>query len=140
MGASDEQFTNRAEQRIFHLLSFEGPDLYAYAGGIGSRMNGLARALAELGFETHLWFVGDPGAPGHERKGNLFLHRWCQWISRYYPIGVYHGEHAKVADYAQSLPAFLLDSAGLRAALVAGQRAVVMAEEWHTVPAMLALD
>ena len=31
----------------FHLLSFEGPDGYARAGGIASRITGLAQALAK---------------------------------------------------------------------------------------------
>lgn len=136
-GNSEE--SNSEEPRLFHLLSFEGPDRYSRAGGIASRVSGLSQALAERGFETHLWFVGDPRAPGHEQHGNLCLHRWCQWLSGYYPIGVYEGEHEKVADYARSLPAFLLDS-GLRKALAAGVRAVVMAEEWHTVPTVLELD
>ena len=42
----------------FHILSFEGPDGYARAGGIASRITGLSEALAEAGLETHLWFVG----------------------------------------------------------------------------------
>jgi hypothetical protein len=70
----------------FHLLSFEGPDDYARAGGIATRVTGLAQALAEAGYETHLWFVGDPDLPGHERHDQLQLHRWCQWISRYHPV------------------------------------------------------
>jgi glycosyltransferase involved in cell wall biosynthesis len=41
----------------FHVLSFEGPDSYAYAGGLASRITGLVYALAEAGYETHLWFV-----------------------------------------------------------------------------------
>jgi len=49
-----------------HILAFEGPDPYARAGGIASRISGLAWALAESGFETHLWFVGDPDLPGYE--------------------------------------------------------------------------
>ncbi|HKK50740.1 MAG TPA: glycosyl transferase family 1, partial [Myxococcota bacterium] len=59
----------------FHLLSFEGPDAYARAGGLATRVEGLARTLAQLGFETHLWFIGDPDAPGHEQQGDLHLHR-----------------------------------------------------------------
>src|SRR5262245_10980403 len=73
----------------FHVLSFEGPDAYARAGGIASRITGLVQALAESDFETHLWFVGDPNLPGHERHDQLWLHRWCQWISHYHPTGVY---------------------------------------------------
>jgi hypothetical protein len=76
----------------FHILSFEGPDDYARAGGIASRISGLSQALAAAGFETHLWFVGDPQLPGHENRGQLWWHRWYQWISRYHPAGVYDGE------------------------------------------------
>jgi len=55
---------------IFVLLSFEGPDPYSQAGGLGTRMNNLAEALAGLGFETHLFFIGDPELPGEERLVN----------------------------------------------------------------------
>lgn len=123
----------------FHLLSFEGPDAYARAGGIASRITGLAHALAEAGGETHLWFIGDPEATGHEDHGLLQLHRWCQWISRYHPSGVYDGEDGKCRDYASSLPPHLLEH-HLLPALAAGRRAVVLAEEWHTVDAVLHLD
>jgi hypothetical protein len=47
-----------------HILSFEGPDHYARASGLATRMAGLAQALAKAGYETHLWFVGDPYLPG----------------------------------------------------------------------------
>jgi glycosyltransferase involved in cell wall biosynthesis len=123
----------------FHILSFEGPDGYARAGGIHSRITGLSEALAEAGFETHLWFVGDPQLPGHENRGQLSWHRWCQWISQYHPAGVYDGEEGKRADYAASLPPFLLREVLLQH-LQRGGRAVVLAEEWHTVDAVLHLD
>jgi glycosyltransferase involved in cell wall biosynthesis len=123
----------------FHILSFEGPDGYARAGGIASRITGLSEALAEAGFETHLWFVGDPHLPGHENQGHLSWHRWCQWISRYHPAGVYDGEEGKRADYATSLPPFLLREV-LLPHLQRGGRAVVLAEEWHTVDTVLHLD
>ena len=123
----------------FHILSFEGPDAYARAGGIASRITGLSETLAEAGFETHLWFVGDPYLPGHETRGQLQLHRWCQWISRYHPAGVYDGEEGKLADYAASLPPFLFREM-LLPHLQRGGRAVVLAEEWHTVDAVLHLD
>ena len=123
----------------FHILSFEGPDGYARAGGIASRITGLSEALAEAGFETHLWFVGDPHLPGHESRGQLALHRWCQWISHYHPAGVYDGEEGKRADYAASLPPFLLREV-LLPHLQRGGRAVVLAEEWHTVDTVLHLD
>jgi len=123
----------------FHLLSFAGPDGYAQAGGIASRITGLANALAERGFDTHLWFVGDPDLPGEESRGRLTLHRWCQWISRYHPGGVYDGEWGKVNDYAASLPPWLVNTV-LPAHLPApNARAVVLAEEWQSVPAVLHL-
>ena len=123
----------------FHILSFEGPDGYARAGGIASRITGLSQSLAEAGFETHLWFVGDPHFPGYENRGQLWWHRWCQWISQYHPAGVYDGEEGKRADYASSLPPFLLREV-LLAHLQRGGRTVVLAEEWHTVDAVLHLD
>ena len=123
----------------FHILSFEGPDRYARAGGIASRISGLSQALADAGFETHLWFIGDPQLLGHENRGRLFLHRWCQWISQYHPAGVYDGEEGKRADYAASLPPFLLGEI-LLPHLLRGRRAVVLAEEWQTADAVLHLD
>lgn len=127
----------RPEQ--FHILSFEGPDPYARAGGIASRVCGLAEALAEAGRETHLWFVGAPELPAGEELGLLKRHRWCQWISRHHPQGAYDGEEGKVRDYAASLPPFLFEH-GLRRELESGGRAVVLAEEWQTVDAVLHLD
>ena len=123
----------------FHILSFEGPDGYARAGGIGSRISGLSQALASQGYDTHLWFIGDPRLPGFERRAGLQLHRWCQWLSEYHPGGVYDGEDSKQADYARSLPPYLM-TATLLPHVAAGGRAVVLAEEWHTVHAVLHLD
>jgi glycosyltransferase involved in cell wall biosynthesis len=123
----------------FHILSFEGPDPYARAGGIASRVTGLSQSLADAGFATHLWFVGDPARPGHETHDALQLHRWCQWISRYHPGGVYDGEEGKRADYAASLPPVLCQEV-LLPHLHQGGRAVILAEEWHTVDAVLHLD
>jgi hypothetical protein len=123
----------------FHVLPFEGPDAYAPAGGLATRVDGLTEALAALGFETHLWYVGDPDRPGHEAHGDLHYHRWGQWISRYHPGGVYDGEWGKQSDFARSLPPYLLNEF-LVPCLRDGGRAVVMAEEWHTVHAVLHLD
>jgi glycosyltransferase involved in cell wall biosynthesis len=122
-----------------HILSFEGPDGYARAGGIASRISGLAEGLAAAGIETHLWFVGDPELPGHERCDNLHLHRWCQWISRYHPAGVYDGEEGKRTDFATSLPPFLI-AEHVRPHVRAGGQVAVLAEEWHTADAVLHLD
>jgi glycosyltransferase involved in cell wall biosynthesis len=122
----------------FHLLSFEGPDGYSRAGGLASRIVGLAKTLAERGLETHLWFVGDPDLPGHEQHGSLHLHRWCQWVSHYHRGGVYDGEAGKVAEYAASLPPLLVRDL-LRPHIEGGGRGVVIAEEWQTVDAVLHL-
>lgn len=121
-----------------HVLSFEGPDPYSYAGGIASRITGLTESLAALGFDTNLWFVGDAALPGHEERGNLTLHRWCQWISPFHPGGVYDGEEAKRIDYAASLPPFLMEA--LSPHLAQGGFAMILAEEWQTADAVLHLD
>jgi len=99
---------------------------------------GLAETLANLGFETHLWFIGDPELPGHETHGNLHYHRWCQWVSKYHPHGVYEGEVGKAADYSASLPPYLLREVLLPRIQEDGQ-AVILAEEWQTVGAVLHL-
>src|SRR5207302_1182995 len=125
------------EQTTFILLSFEGPDEYSQAGGLGVRVKELSRALAERGFETHLFFVGDPTLPPHESAldGKLWLHRWSQWISRYHPIGVYDGEDDKVADLNRSLPDALVKDF-IRPAIDRGNTVVVLGEEWHIAHAM----
>lgn len=131
-------------QTQFHVLSFEGPDAYSRAGGLATRVDGLTQTLAASGREVHLWFVGDPKGPDHESPdtpgiGRLALHRWCQPISRFHAEGVYAGELEKEADYAATLPGHLF-RAVLRPALEAGRPAVVLAEEWQTVRAVLHLD
>src|SRR2546430_10216686 len=120
------------EQTTFILLSFEGPDEYSQAGGLGGRVKELSRALAERGFGTHLFFVGDPKLPADESAldGRLWLHRWRQWISRYYPVGVYAGEDDKVADLNRSLPDSLVKDY-IRPAIERGKTVVVLGEEWH---------
>lgn len=129
-----------ADRIQFHSLSFEGPDDYSRAGGIATRVSGLTAALAESGFDTHLWFVGDPELPGCEERDRLTLHRWAQWISRQHPGGVYDGEEGKVRDFASSLPPFLVREVLLPALQQDGSRSVVIAEEWHTADAVLHLD
>ena len=44
----------------FVMLSFEGPDPYAKAGGLGVRVSELGTSLAEEGYPFNLLFVGDP--------------------------------------------------------------------------------
>lgn len=123
----------------FHVLSFEGPDPYSRAGGLATRADGLVRTLAALGLEAHLWFVGDPELPGHTSCGPLHLHRWAQWVSRHHPGGVYDGEWGKHDEYARTLPPYLLNEV-LLPAVKRGEHAVVMAEEWHTVHAVMHLN
>ena len=117
----------------FVLLSFEGPDAYSRAGGLGARVSGLAGALAGEGYETHLFFAGAPDLPGHETAcgGKLHLHRWCQWISRYHPGGVYDGEEGKLRDWSASLPAWL-EQHLLPRLIAAHDPVVVIGEEWQT--------
>ncbi len=129
------------ENTVFVSLSFEGPDQYSQAGGLGVRVTELDTALAAQGFETHLLFVGDPSLPGREERvgGKLTLHRWGQWISQYYPAGVYQGEGDKLADFNDSAPLFVAGTL-LAPALRAGKIAVVIAEEWHTAEATCRLS
>ena len=125
------------EQTTAILLSFEGPDIYSQAGGLGVRVKELSRALAERGFETHLFFVGDPALPADEAliDGRLWLHRWSQWISRYHPVGAYDGEDDKVADINRSLPETLLDRY-VRPAVERGRTVIILGEEWHMAHVM----
>jgi glycosyltransferase involved in cell wall biosynthesis len=123
----------------FHLLSFEGPDAYSRVGGLATRIDGLIQTLDMFGFETHLWFVGDPDLPGYEVHGAVHLHRWAQSLSRQHPHGVYAGETEKTFDYAGSLPPYLLREVAMPH-IRAGGRIVVLAEEWQTADALLHLD
>jgi glycosyltransferase involved in cell wall biosynthesis len=129
------------DNTVFVLLSFEGPDLYALAGGLGVRITHVARTLARKGYETHLFFVGDPRSPGREvlEGGKLILHRWCQWISEYYPGGVYEGEGAKLNDFNQSIPSWVLQNI-VRPCAAQDKVVAVLAEEWHTAEATTRLS
>jgi len=125
------------EKTVFIVLSFEGPDAYSQAGGLGVRVSKLSQALAEQGYETHLFFVGDPEKEGMETayEGNLILHRWCQWISQYHPFGVYDGEEGKLNDFTGSVPEFVVHSLA-EALSEQDKNLVLMAEEWHTAEAV----
>ena len=118
---------------VFVILSFEGPDVYSQAGGLGVRVTGLSRALAKLGYQTHLYFCGDPDLPGEEthEAGRLHYRRWCQWISARHRGGVYDGEEGKIRDWNTSLPPSLIDNV-ISPAVSAGNNVVVLGEEWHT--------
>jgi glycosyltransferase involved in cell wall biosynthesis len=121
------------DRTVFVLLSFEGPDQYSQAGGLGVRVKGLSRSLARMGYDTHLYFCGDPDLPGEEiqEAGRLHYHRWCQWISAQHRGGVYDGEEGKIRDWNASLPASLIDNV-ITPATVGGKNVVVLGEEWHT--------
>ncbi|HVX38736.1 MAG TPA: glycosyltransferase family 4 protein [Gemmatimonadaceae bacterium] len=121
------------DRTLFVAVSFEGPDPSSQAGGLGIRMTGLVDTLASLGYETHIFFFGDPDRPGEERvtDSRLVLHRWGQWISRNCAGGVYDGEAAKVDDMTRALPPYLVDRV-LVPAIASGRVPIVLFEEWQT--------
>jgi glycosyltransferase involved in cell wall biosynthesis len=122
------------------LLSFEGPDPYSMVGGLGSRVTELAAALGEAGVSTDLIFVGDPRRPAVELVApGVRYRRWGQWISAYHPHGVYDGEVAKLNDFTSSVPPFVAGDI-IFAAAAESSRVLVIAEEWQTAPAVIALD
>ena len=125
------------ENTTFVILSFEGPDPYSSAGGLGVRITNLSQTLAKLGFATHLLFIGDPAGRREEtvNGGNLWLHRWCQWISQYYPNGVYEGENQKLYDFNESIPGFVTEQI-VKPAVEQNKLVVILGEEWHTAEAM----
>lgn len=129
------------ENTEFVILSFEGPDRYALAGGLGARISHLSQTLGEMGFRTHHFFIGDPHFAGEEMRcrGRLILHRWCQWISQYYPLGVYQGEDEKWYDFNNSIPWYVMERI-VKPAAEKGKMVVIMGEEWQTAEAMCRLD
>ncbi len=129
------------DQVEFVLLSFEGPDSYSQAGGLGVRVANLSHILASQGFHTHLIFIGSPDLPGREEhvEGHLQFYRWCQWISRYHPLGVYDGEEGKLGDLNNSAPPFIVEQIA-RPAIKDGRHLVVLAEEWHTAEVLTRLS
>src|SRR5260370_36518792 len=87
-----------ARGTVFVILSFEGPDVYSQAGGLGVRVKGLARTLAKLGYQTYLYFCGDPDLPGEEShdSARLVSRRWCPWMSAPHPGGVSAWEEEQI--------------------------------------------
>ncbi|MCL5773047.1 MAG: glycosyltransferase [Firmicutes bacterium] len=128
------------DNTVFAILCFEGPDLYASAGGLSVRISELARALAEEGYTTHLFFVGDPHKPAEEKLVNdkFILHRWCQWISHYHMAGVYQAEDEKLWDYERSLPPYLIENV-IKPAVSQKKLVVILGEEWHTTSTVINL-
>ncbi len=130
------------ENTIFVSLCFEGPDAhYSIAGGLGTRVTELTETLARLGYETHLIFIGDPNEPAveHRLEGKLILKRWSQWISKYYPNGVYDGEEAKLYDYNESVPHHVRTQI-VEPAIAQGKHVVILGEDWHTAEVMCRLS
>ena len=120
-----------ASRTLFVVISFEGPDRWSQAGGLGIRVTGLADSLAALGHEVHVFFIGDPDRPGEEVFNGVALHRWSQWLSRHYRAGVYDGEEEKRNDLTASLPPYLTERV-LLPAIRAGRVPVILFEEWQT--------
>lgn len=133
-------FKIQPNNTIFIILSFEGPDIYSLAGGLGVRVTELGRCLAEMHFETHLVFVGDPNKLASEATVNdkFILHRWCQHISANYPTGVYENERGKISDYEKTVPSYLVDEI-IKPAVYSNKKVVVLSEEWHTASAVINL-
>jgi glycosyltransferase involved in cell wall biosynthesis len=125
------------ENTVFVSLCFEGPDVYSAAGGLGTRVTEFTESLAGQGYETHLIFVGDPNKPSNEIRvnGKLHLKRWGQWISKYYPSGVYDGEEHKLYDYNESVPQHVYAEIAAPA-ISEGKMVVVIGEDWHTAEAI----
>src|SRR5439155_10120066 len=73
------------------MVSFEGPDQYSQAGGLGVRARELCRGFAAAGFRTTPAFVGDPEKPAEDDDQGVHLLRWCQVLSRRSPSGVDQG-------------------------------------------------
>jgi glycosyltransferase involved in cell wall biosynthesis len=122
------------------LLSFEGPDRYASIGGLGTRVTQLARALGAAGHDVQLFFVGDPHmAPVEASDPGVTLRRWSQWVSSQYPRNAYDGEAAKIHDWEVSLPPWIVDEI-LVPAHAAGERVLVICEEWQTANVAIAID
>jgi len=122
------------------ILSFEGPDPYSMVGGLGTRVTEMSLALSEGGINTSLLFIGDPAREPVERPSpHLHYLRWGQWISAYHPGGVYDGEWEKANDFTSSVPPFVVENvvapAGAR-----GESVLVIAEDWQTARAVIALD
>lgn len=122
----------------FVILSFEGPDQYSMVGGLGVRVTEMTRVLAELGHSCRLFFVGDPEAEPVETlvDGRLTLHRWTRWVSTKFPKGVYEGELAKIEDYQNSLPPFLVEHV-LAPNADKGITTVVLGEDWQTAATVI---
>lgn len=121
------------------MVSFEGPDQYSQAGGLGVRAKEMCRAFAAMGFRTALYFVGDPTKPSEETVDGVRLVRICQSLSRRHPAGVYDGEYQKIEQMGHELPPLIRDGS-VRPAAAAGRILAVLCEEWQTAEFVGILD
>jgi glycosyltransferase involved in cell wall biosynthesis len=121
------------------MVSFEGPDQYSQAGGLGVRAKEMCRAFAAMGFRTSLYFVGDPSLPAEETIDGLHLVRLCQGVSRVHPAGVYDGEHEKIQAMWRELPPLLRDGSVLPAQ-ADGRVLAILCEEWQTAELVEVID
>ena len=121
------------------ILAFEGPDRYASIGGLGTRVTQMATALGAIGCVVDLIFVGDPASAAVEKKGNVTLRRWSQWISAHHPRNAYDGEMEKIADWKSSVPSFVVDQIVAPTA-ASNERTLVICEEWQTAGVAIAID
>ncbi|HWF58563.1 MAG TPA: glycosyltransferase [Candidatus Dormibacteraeota bacterium] len=121
------------------MVSFEGPDQYSQAGGLGVRAKEMCRAFAAGGFHTTLYFVGDPDRPAFEEVDRVQLVRICQPVSRLHRAGVYDGEHDKIEAMWHELPPLLLERS-VRPATAAGRVLAILCEEWQTAELVELLD
>ena len=123
---------------LVQLVAFEGPDRYSFVGGLATRMNDLAEALVDRGYDVRHLFVGDPSAPATEERlgGHLVLERWGQWISAYHPKDVYDGEDGKWLDLSRTVPPHLVADV-IAPAAASGRRTVVLFEDWQTADAAI---
>jgi glycosyltransferase involved in cell wall biosynthesis len=120
------------------MVSFEGPDQYSQAGGLGVRAKEVCRSFASLGYTTTLYFIGDPGKPADEVVDGVTLVRCCQDVSSRYPAGVYDGEQEKLDEMRRVLPGLIVERT-VRPALAAGKVVALLAEEWQTAELVMLL-
>lgn len=124
---------------MYLLLAFEGPDPISRVGGLATREIGLAEALAASGEKTTLAFLGDPGEPREAVRNGVRLCRLLPDLQRRHPGGPYDAEWAKVGALAASFPEWAFETF-IRPAAADGERVILLAEEWQTVPAVIRLS
>jgi glycosyltransferase involved in cell wall biosynthesis len=86
-----------------------------------------------------LEFVGDPSAPEIESWQGVTLRRLLQPISARHPRHAYDGEDEKIRALEVTWPKHLLEDV-LIPAVAENRHVVVLAEDWQTVPACIALS